>query len=251
MEEVKKDEGFIQTQNKFASEFYARALTSNKTPEGLFDTVKLQKYQDVYKSDAGGYLVLPDIDAAVFDPRNNGIKADDFAGTLDVSYYIATKNLIENIGSNGFIPETFTTTKKTGFRIMNEDTAKDLFSFGLTRSSGNLNTWAANAVANKFLVKEEGTFSDGNWLKVLPNDSLNGYTLSLNGYSDFQFNKNVLADKDTAFLSRGTNGELILIRSIKLSKPANERILNISITFEGINDGVDGKPIVLTQEPLF
>ena len=247
MDEVKKDDGFIQTGNKFASEFYARAVTSNKTPAGLFDTSKLQKYRDVYKPGSDGYLVLPDIDAAVYDPRNNGIKADDFAGTLHLTYYIATQDLINNIGSNGFIPKTLETTK-TGFRKIDEATAKDLFSFALAKSTGNLTDWKASSISEDSLIKEQGTFSDMSWLTVLENVVLKGYTLSLNGYSNFVFDK-VLADKNNAFLSKGRNGELMLIKSIKFSKEANTQALKISIIFEGKNNGADGEPIVLTATP--
>ena len=247
LDEVKKDDGFIQTGNKFASEFYARAVTSNKTPAGLFDTSKLQKYRDVYKPGSGGYLVLPDIDAAVYDPRNNGIKADDFAGTLHLTYYIATQDLINNIGSNGFIPKTLETTK-TGFRKIDEATAKDLFSFALAKSTGNLTDWKASSISEDSLIKEQGTFSDMSWLTVLENVVLKGYTLSLNGYSNFVFDK-VLADKNNAFLSKGRNGELMLIKSIKFSKEENTQDLKISIIFEGKNNGADGEPIVLTAIP--
>lgn len=203
----------------------------------------------MYKPGSGGYLVLPDIDAAVYDPRNNGIKADDFAGNLHLTYYIATQDLINNIGSNGFIPKTLETTK-TGFRKIDEATAKDLFSFALAKSTGNLTDWKASSISEDSLIKEQGTFSDMSWLTVLENVVLKGYTLSLNGYSNFVFDK-VLADKNNAFLSKGRNGELMLIKSIKFSKEANTQALKISIIFEGKNNGADGEPIVLTAIPDF
>ncbi|WP_428768695.1 lipoprotein 17-related variable surface protein [Treponema sp. HNW] len=247
LEEVKKDEGFIQTQNKFASEFYARAVTSNKTPAGLFNTSKLQKYRDIYQTkEDGEHLALPDIDAAILNPRSNGIKADDFAGKLDVTYYIATKNLIENIGSNGFIPATFTTTK-TGFLKVDETAANNLFFFGLTKSSGNLSVWDAGTVQETFLVRETGDVGAADWLSANNNISL-GYVLAANGSADFVGDK-MLADKEDAFLSKGLNGKSILIKTVKISKAAGTRPLTVSITFEGINDGVDGKPIVLTARP--
>ena len=98
------------------------------------------------------------------------------------------------------------------------------------------------------MIKEQGTFSDMSWLTVLENVVLKGYTLSLNGYSNFVFDK-VLADKNNAFLSKGRNGELMLIKSIKFSKEANTQALKISIIFEGKNNGADGEPIVLTATP--
>ena len=119
--------------NEFASSFYAFAKKSGSMPDNLFTEefkAAVKKYTDLYRTkDANEHLAL-DISYGAVQPKNGGIDADDYNGTLMAAICIATKEQLA--GQSGIT--AFKTVTKSGFANIPDDAAlakKDHLFFNL------------------------------------------------------------------------------------------------------------------------
>ena len=99
---------------EFASSFYAFAKESGQAPANLFTkefTDAVKKYADLYQSkDANEHLAL-NISYGIAQPKNGGIDADDYTGTVTIKLRIATNEQIANQNNITAIKDI----KKSGF----------------------------------------------------------------------------------------------------------------------------------------
>ena len=84
---------------EFASSFYSFAKKSGQAPVNLFTEgfkTKIQNYAALYQNkDSDEHLAL-DISYGAFQPKNGGIDADDYTGTVTIKLCIATNEQIVN-----------------------------------------------------------------------------------------------------------------------------------------------------------
>ncbi|UTC64845.1 hypothetical protein E4O00_01045 [Treponema sp. OMZ 788] len=246
-------EAFIKINpRRFASEFYAKAMVMNITPGDLFNESAIEKYRKVYTENSPkAYLNFPDLHIALYNIRNGGIEPDDYAGSLTLSYYVASSDLISDPDQTNFALNR-KTLKVTGFRKADEETIKDLFSFVVIRGQdkkgapGTLESWRRkNIPENTYLLRQGNGIQQGDWY-MLSSETLNrgnssGFYMALNGVEDLTEH---LANIEKFFLSVGRSGELVLITNISLKKPAKSDYLDITMHFMG-----NGDPITLTTNP--
>lgn len=230
----KTNETFIKAdRNKFASEFYAKVKVTNRAIAELFDMDKIKKYVDLYEKD-GGHLKIEKIDAAIQSPRNDGINADDYNGTLTVVYYIATKEIIDDIQTNNPNAKKVTTKEITvgNFKQINEETARQLFRFALIKNlDKNTDGWNNLAtLTNKSLLVKKGNADTADWY-VIENDLLKiiqskGYNLVLN---DEEVKPELLSN---SFLLKGNGDVLLLVENIMLNKQPRNDTLKLTMQFK-------------------
>lgn len=106
---------------EFASSFYAAAKHTGQAPVNLFTDAfktKIQDYHSRYHSNPEGYLGL-DISYGAVQPKNGGIDADDYTGTLKINLCIATNKQIVAQNNITAIKEI----KKSGFASIPDDAA--------------------------------------------------------------------------------------------------------------------------------
>lgn len=254
-----KDDILKVPANTFASYIYARAKYLNATPGDLFNDgegSKLKKYQDIYKK-SDGYIKIIDIHGdsdlsyAVYSPKDGGIQADDYSGTIKVKYYIQRNGVIASV-KEGTYPHAIepVSVEKNGFMRVSEDFLKNNFLFNLIKSATDKEAaktkWLGKSINNVELLGEknpEGFARKNEHLIDYDHHNVNDYYLSVN-------NTTTLADlavesKQYISIAKGIGTEYgLLITSIRMNKKKNEKELVLEFSFVGTGD-----PIKLTINP--
>ncbi|UTC78785.1 hypothetical protein E4O04_12580 [Treponema sp. OMZ 799] len=238
--------------HRFASEFYANAVVTGRTPKELFNDSAIEKYRKLYtEKKPNKYLTFDGLNIGISEPRNGGIEVDDYEGSLSLTYYVASNKIIGDADNINFALRQ-NTVKVTGFRQVNEETIKDLFGFSIVKSNdkdgnpGTLNSWRKKYIPeNMYLVREQGNKGENDWLTfsntALDYENNSGFILSLNGDANLH---ELLANPINKFLSVGRSGELLLITRINLKKERQSDYLEIKMNFLGT-----GEPITLIRNP--
>lgn len=247
---VKNDESFIIADaQKFASEFYARVKVTKQTPQDLFnDTQKLKAYTDVYENKGSGHLEIKGLNAYLY---NNDITANDYEGSLTLTYCIASADTAsENLLADKI--SSLHTVTKTGFRRIDSAIAKDIFGFGLVKNGEFLTTpenrkaaWLQKSTMNtdRWLLHESGNAGDQNWFelkhdflqKTEKNKKKLPHFLTLNGVEDIEAQLAPIG----IWLSTGRSGEKILIKAIALNKKSQKEELTIKMYFCGNDEPLE------------
>ena len=258
-EKIKDDILKVPT-DTFASSIYAFAKYQNITPNNIFnvgDGSKFKKYQDTYKKDGGHIKIVngsgdSDLSYAIFDPKNSGIEADDFSGTIKVNYYVQkTANIAAvNTGTPDAPPVKPVQVEKSGFMKVSEEFLRKNFMFSLVKYGNKTEArkkWLQKQFNNIEILGEE----TGEAFKP-KNLSLIAYDISKTDY----YCLNVNSDTNLAgYLAVQTKGYTsianalgteytLLITSIRMEKKINEKELYLTFYFKGSNT-----PIKLTLAP--
>lgn len=239
------DETIIKVDSaRYASEFYTHVNVSGTAVAGLFNTEdKIKKYAQRY-GNGGGHLQINDIDIGIKEPRNGGINADDYEGTLTVAYYIATKEIIGNGGTGVKNVKEMTVGNFKRIDKTNLDIVKELFKFELTRKMPDEDTWTALATfkdGKRLLFKTDGVNpGEEKWytidIEVIKTINNKGYDLLLNT-SNIELSSFLLKDKD---------GASLLVENIMLIKQPGQRSLTVEMQFKSTSGTTmewDIKPI--------
>ena len=233
---------------EFASSFYAFAKKSGQVPADLFTeefTDAVKKYTDLYHSkDENEHLAL-DISYGAFQPKNGGIDADDYKGTLKINLCIATT---EQIASQSGI-KVSKTVEKSGFASIPDDAAlekKNHLFFNLIPKSPPLSSdneidWKNKVFSRALLrINESGA-------AIIDNPF---------GGSDSLFHLCVNSENTnpTAYLgsaggsyggaSKTKNNKVIFIENIQLEKKAGLTSMEVQVKLRG-----SGPILKVTTEP--
>ena len=247
----------------FASSIYAGAKYANTSPGDIFnvgDGSKFKKYQETYKKD-GGYIQIDkgdgtsDLSYALYNPKNGGIQADDYSGTIKADFYVQRTNFIADTNA-GTYSGTYVIkpvhVEKTGFMTVSEEFLRKNFSFNLVK-------YGDKTEAQKKWLKRQ--FNNQEILGGGNTEAFEPKNLSLIDYEHHHTDDyclvinvtetnlaNYLAVKSKWYVSiansKGTEYQL-LITSIRMEKIMNEKDLSLTFSFEGT-----GEPIRLTLSPF-
>ena len=246
----------------FASSIYAGAKYANTSPSDIFnvgDGSKFKKYQETYKKD-GGYIQIvkgdgtSDLSYALYNPKNGGIQADDYSGTIKADFYVQRTNVIAEINA-GTHSGTYVIkpvhVEKTGFMTVSKEFLNRNFLFNLTYS-GNKETaktkWSQKSFNNIELVGAKSP--EGYQLKnanlVDYANHTDDYYLSVNNTTSLTDHLAV-QNKQYVSVAKGQAPKeyRLLITSIRMEKIMNEKDLALTFSFEGT-----GEPIRLTLSPV-
>ena len=257
-EKIKDDILKVPT-DTFASSIYAFAKYQNSTPNNIFnvgDGSKFKKYQDTYKKDGGHIKIVngsgdSDLSYAIFDPKNSGIEADDFSGTIKVNFYVQKESVISEVIAGNYSGPAIETVgaEKSGFMKVSEKFLRENFLFSLA-NSGNKATAKSKWLPRSFNTELLGEKSPKGFqlknasLVNYDNHKTDDYYLSVNGGT----NLNYLAVESKQYVSvakgKAPNEYTLLITSIRMEKKINEKELYLTFYFKGSND-----PIKLTLAP--
>lgn len=234
--------------NEFASSFYVFAKKSGSMPDNLFTEefkAAVKKYTDLYRTkDANEHLAL-DISYGAVQPKNGGIDADDYNGTLTAAICIATKEQLA--GQSGIT--AFKTVTKSGFANIPDDAAlakKNHLFFHLISKSSSLSStdktkWKNKSFSRTLLrINESGKAIIDN--PFSSSDSL--FNLFVNGS-----NPNPAAYLGSAGAAYGgasktKNNEVIFIEHIQLEKKAGSTLMEVQVKLKG-----SGPILKVTTEP--
>ena len=105
---------------------------------------KFKKYQDIYKK-SDGYIKIIDIHGdsdlsyAVYNPKDGGIQADDYSGTIKVKYYIQRNGVIASV-EEGTYPHAIesVSVEKNGFMRVSKEFLTNNFLFNLIKSATDI-----------------------------------------------------------------------------------------------------------------
>jgi len=257
-EKIKDDILKVPT-DTFASSIYAFAKYQNSTPNNIFnvgDGSKFKKYQDTYKKDGGHIKIVngsddSDLSYAIFDPKNSGIEADDYSGSIKVNYYVQkTANIAAvNTGAHDAPSVKPVQVEKSGFMKVTKEFLEQNFLFSLN-ISGNKATAKSKWLPRSFNTELLGEKSPKGF--QLKNASFVNYDnhktddcyLSVNGGTSL----NDLAVESKQYVSvakgKAPNEYTLLITSIRMKKKINEKELYLTFYFKGSYE-----PIKLTVTP--
>ena len=258
-EKIKDDILKVPT-DTFASSIYAFAKYQNITPNNIFnvgDGSKFKKYQDTYKKDGGHIKIVngsgdSDLSYAIFDPKNSGIEADDFSGTIKLNYYVQkTANIAAvNTGAHDAPSVKPVHVEKSGFMKVTKEFLEKNFLFSLN-ISGNKETaktkWLQRQFNNTELLGEKSPegyeLKNTNFVDYAHN-STDAYYLSVN--SSTSLDDLAVESKQYVSVAKGKapNEYTLLITSIRMEKDVNSKDLNLDFYFKGSNN-----PIKLTVTP--
>ncbi|MGP1459833.1 MAG: hypothetical protein ACTTKL_11110 [Treponema sp.] len=260
-----RDEIINVNDKTFASSLYAPAKYLGTTPQELFKTgdgSKFKKYQETYKKNDGQLKIVngsseSDLQIALYNPKNGGISADDYTGTLKAQYFVQRAAFIgtyasdSHTGSTAIVPSE---AEQSGFMKVNEDFLKN-FLFSIVKNGSDKTTakksWLQKSLSSVSLLREKSTSSKP-FCYELENQNQVGYKNSTDSYYYLTVNgdtsfSNWLAKESNWYLSTakalGTEYKL-LVTSIRMTKQANDKHLTLLFGFEG-----NGEPINLTLEP--
>lgn len=246
----------------FASSIYAGAKYANTSPSDIFnvgDGSKFKKYQETYKKD-GGYIQIvkgdgtSDLSYALYNPKNGGIQADDYSGTIKVDFYVQQTNVIAEINAGTYSGTYVIKTvrvEKTGFMTVSKEFLNRNFLFNLTYS-GNKETaktkWSQKSFNNIELVgakSPEGFELKNASLVDYANHHTDDYYLSVNNTTSLT--DLAVQNKQYVSVAKGQAPKeyRLLITSIRMEKIMNEKDLALTFSFEG-----KGEPIRLTVFPF-
>ena len=244
----------------FASSIYAFAKYQNSTPNNIFnvgDGSKFKKYQNTYKKDGGHIKIVNGsgdsdlLSYAIFDPKNSGIEADDFSGTIKVNFYVQKESVISEVIAGNYSGPAIETVsaEKSGFMKVTKEFLEQNFLFSLN-ISGNKATAKSKWLPRSFNTELLGEKSPKGF--QLKNASFVNYDnhktddcyLSVNGGTSL----NDLAVESKQYVSvakgKAPNEYTLLITSIRMEKKINEKELYLAFYFKGSNN-----PIKLTVNP--
>ena len=258
-EKIKDDILKVPT-DTFASSIYAFAKYQNSTPNNIFnvgDGSKFKKYQNTYKKDGGHIKIVNGsgdsdlLSYAIFDPKNSGIEADDFSGTIKVNFYVQKESVISEVIAGNYSGPAIETVsaEKSGFMKVTKEFLEKNFLFSLN-ISGNKATAKSKWLPRSFNTELLGARTpEGFQLKNAAlvdydNHKTDDYYLSVNGGTSL----NDLAVQSKQYVSfakgKAPNEYTLLITSIRMEKKINEKELYLAFYFKGSYE-----PIKLTVTP--
>ncbi|MGI5097702.1 hypothetical protein IZU27_09180 [Treponema socranskii] len=231
---------------EFASSFYAAAKSTGQAPINLFtDTfkTKIQAYADLYRTkDTDEHLAL-DISYGAFQPKNGGIDADDYAGTVKINLCIATNQeiadqsgitAIKNIEKSGFakIPDDAALAEKTHlfFNLLPKIPLTD-----------ELKTqWEQKSFSDYYLLRvdEHGTPTVNNSVFTANN---NPFHLCVNSEN---INPSAHLGCEIFGASKTRNEKIIFIENIQLKKETGSKIMEVQVKLKG-----SGAVLKVTADP--
>ncbi len=222
---------------EFASSFYAGAKATGQAPVNLFTEefkTKIQHYANLYQTkNANEHLAL-DISYGAVQPKNGGIDADDYTGTVKIDLCIATNEQIAN--QSGI--EASKLIEKSGFAKItdaNELNKKVFFAVisNPNPSAADIQAWKGKSFENYPLLRvDNGTVTPNPLTNPLPGSSGKPFQLCVNGTD------NLASQLGCGHFgsSRTKNGKSIFIENIILNKKQNETDLKITVQLKGFTD---------------
>jgi hypothetical protein len=233
---------------EFASSFYAFAKKSGQAPANLFTEgfkTKIQDYANLYHAkDADEHLEIDEITYGIAQPKNGGIDADDYTGTVKIDLCIATEQQIaDQSGITAIKP-----IEKSGFaKITNADELNKQVVFfvisDLHPSASDVQAWKNKIFTNHRLLNvnpTNGTVSPNPVVNPLPDDPNKPFCLCVNGEATLS---NYLGCKAYG-ASKTRNNKVIFIENIQLQKTSGETDLQVKVQLMG-----SGSVLTLTTNP--
>lgn len=233
---------------EFASSFYAFAKKSGQAPANLFTEgfkTKIQDYAALYQNkDADEHLEIDEITYGIAQPKNGGIDADDYTGTVKIDLCIATEQQIaDQSGITAIKP-----IEKSGFaKITNADELNKQVVFfvisDLHPSASDVQAWKNKIFTNHRLLNvnpTNGTVSPNPVVNPLPDGSGKPFRLCVNGIANLA---SQLGCKHFG-ASCTIKGKTIFIENISLDKDQNKTDLKITVQLKG-----SGSVLTLTTNP--
>ena len=233
---------------EFASSFYAFAKKSGQAPANLFTEgfkTKIQDYAALYQNkDADEHLEIDEITYGIAQPKNGGIDADDYTGTVKIDLCIATEQQIaDQSGITAIKP-----IEKSGFaKITNADELNKQVVFfvisDLHPSASDVQAWKNKIFTNHRLLNvnpTNGTVSPNPVVNPLPDGSGKPFRLCVNGIANLA---SQLGCKHFG-ASCTIKGKTIFIEKISLDKDQNKTDLKITVQLKG-----SGSILTITTNP--
>ena len=220
---------------EFASFFYAGAKSTGQAPADLFtDAFKaeIKKYTDLYQTrDTDELLEIDKITYGIAQPKNGGIDADDYTGTVTVDLCIATSEQVTAQTGITAIKQI----KKSGFvKITNANELNQQVFFTVISdpnpSPADVQAWKEKSFENYPLLRvDNGTVTPNPIVNPLPGGSSKPFWLCVNGTDNLA--SQLGCGHFGASLTR--NGKSIFIENIVLNKKQNETDLKITVQLKG------------------
>ena len=221
---------------EFASYFYAGAKKTEQAPENLFTDVfkaAVKKYTDLYQTkDTDELLAIDKITYGIAQPKNGGIDADDYTGTVTVDLCIATSEQVTAQTGITAIKQI----KKSGFASIPDDAAlakkNHLFFHLIPKGSltdASKAQWEQKSFSNHPLFrvdKNTGTGAINNPFTAADNP----FSLSVNG-SDNNLSSHLGCAVFGA--SKTRHNKVIFIENIQLQKEANSKFMTVQVKLKG------------------
>ena len=221
---------------EFASSFYAFAKKSGQAPANLFTEgfkTKIQDYAALYQNkDSDEHLAL-DISYGAFQPKNGGIDADDYTGTVTIKLCIATNEQIVNQNDITAIKPI----EKSGFASIPDNAAlaqkNHLFFHLIPKGSltdASKTQWEQKSFSNHPLFRVD----ENTGIKAINNPFIaadNPFSLSVNG-SDNNLSSHLGCANFSA--SKTRQDKVIFIENIQLQKAANSKFMTVQVKLKGL-----------------
>lgn len=248
----KTDDGIINVSaDVFGSEYYAFAKHLRVTPARLINDAHIQTIMARYNREGGQFNM--EMDTALFHPENEGIKADDIEGTLEITYCIAEKEQIAEMLSSKPDPSvrriTVTkTAKAAGFKKIPKDNIASLFNFSVKVKDdpNSRQKWQHKVFENyRFLSEQYDTEREMTMFALenpLQKTAVSAFYLEVNGREP----EDVLAFNEPISFSKTADGKHIFIKHVYLNKESGSDKLKIHIKFTG-----EGEEIALEVSPEY
>ena len=222
---------------EFASYFYAGAKKTEQAPENLFTDVfkaAVKKYTDLYQTkDTDELLAIDKITYGIAQPKNGGIDADDYTGTVTVDLCIATSEQVTAQTGITAIKQI----KKSGFaKITNANELNQQVFFTVISdpnpSPADVQAWKEKSFENYPLLRVDnnnGTITPNPITNPLPGGSGKPFQLCVNGTDNLA--SQLGCRHFGASLTK--NRKSIFIENIVLDKKLNETDLKITVQLKG------------------
>ena len=220
---------------EFASSFYAGAKATEQAPGELFTEefkTEVKKYTDLYKTKGEDeHLAINKITYGAFQPKNGGIDADDYTGTVTINLCIATNEQIANQSGIMAIKDI----KKSGFAKITTaaELNKQVFFAVISNpnpSTADVQAWKEKSFENYPLLRvDNGAVTPNPIVNPLPGGSSKPFWLCVNGTDNLA--SQLGCGHFGASLTR--NGKSIFIENIVLDKKQNETDLKITVQLKG------------------
>ena len=235
---------------EFASSFYAFAKKSGQAPANLFTEgfkTKIQDYANLYHAkDADEHLEIDKITYGIAQPKNGGIDANDYTGTVKIDLCIATEQQIAD--QSGI--EVSKPVEKSGFASIpdvNELNKNKQVFFAVVSnpnpSATDIQDWKDKTFTNYRLLSVDnsnGTVAPNPIINPLPGSSGKPFQLCVNGTDNLA--SQLGCGHFGASLTK--NGKSIFIENIVLDKKQNETDLKITVQLKG-----SGPMLTITTNP--
>ena len=233
---------------EFASSFYAFAKKSGQVPADLFTDafkMKIQEYHGRYHNNPEGHLAL-DISYDAVQPKNGGIDADDYTGTVKINLCIAT---VQQIADQSGI-EVSKPVEKSGFASIPDDAAlakKNHLFFHLIPKSPPLSSDNETNWKNKVFSRALLRINESTGAAIIDNpfsgsDSLFNLCVNSENINPAAY----LGSAGAAYggASKTKNNKVIFIEHIQLEKKSGNESLEVQVTLKG-----SGPILKVTAEP--